>query len=410
MRGHTTSGHTHTKSANETNGARQRGARKAQRHSNMSDSSETMESTENMAAQAVAHAAASTGQRDSMDGARGSKQIMRTHTKDNAYTRGNGGDTAPASAQQHAKDKQAGQQAQRSAAPTVHAQASPQVMTEPATTEQERERTHTAGAQADEETRRTEVMGGDESGRHTAQASQAGSQWTENTVAHSSTQGQGESEEVMAERETEQTPVVTKAAEGTGHVEDTYGTTKREEPTPVTQEQVRADRPHQSTQPAAQKSVQSKEERRSMHAPATPGVEDGMNEKERQVGSRAKNEEAAVGNLEQQAKRPRSDTATADDKHDDERQERGLKRVATNASGHGGAARSGHAPADGGNAAGWSGEPSTCDDGVDASLQSSGIGGSDERIHGIVYELADAGALRRLVRWWELKPLKLSDM
>ena len=24
--------------------------------------------------------------------------------------------------------------------------------------------------------------------------------------------------------------------------------------------------------------------------------------------------------------------------------------------------------------------------------------------------LADAGALRRLVRWWELKPLKLSDM
>ena len=81
-------------------------------------------------------------------------------------------------------------------------------------------------------------------------------------------------------------------------------------------------------------------------------------------------------------KRPRSDTAAlaADDKHDDERPARGSKRVATNASGHGGAARSGHAPADGGNAAGWSGEPSTCDDGVDASLQSSGIGGSDERI------------------------------
>ena len=95
-----------------------------------------------------------------------------------------------------------------------------------------------------------------------------------------------------------------------------------------------------------------------------------------------------VGNPAQQDKRPRDDAVAADNEHDDKRQARGSKRTTTNANERSDAAGSGHAPADSSGATGETSRPPTSrGEGVNASLQSSGIGGSDSRIHENIHRM-----------------------
>ena len=379
---------THTKETNGTPETRQKEAGKAQRHSRMDDSRGTMEGTAHMAAQMMAQAAAGAVQQGSVDSARDNTDTVRTHVNGSECIQGDGGGTAPAVVPQHTDDSQAGQRTQATEVPAEQDRASSQMMTEPATEEQGHEWAH-AEATADEEARSTEETNRAEGGRHTARTAQADGQWIDTAAAHSSTQAQGEGEEMTAEHGAEQIPVAVKTVEETKYVEEMHKMAKSTEPATEAQEPLSADRPLHSTQSAVHHSTQSKGKRRGMRAPATVDVDGRAQDAEQQASSTPKYKMAAVevGNPAQQAKRPRGDTAAAYGTRDDEQSASGSKRVTMHVGERSDAARSGHAPVDGGGATDWPDGPSTCSAGVNASLQSSGIGGSDVRMHGNIHRM-----------------------